>query len=98
MTGIYKEFRRPEKIVFTNNLEEHSEQWKVELKKKCGTVSDDALESLATVTFEDVNGKTKVTLHSTFATDAIRDGYIEQGMNEGWRESFNRLAAHVEKQ
>ena len=97
MSGTYREVLRPSKLVFTNELNEHSEEWKAQLKEKCGTQSDDALKSTATVTFEDLGGKTLVTLRSAFASNAIRDGYIKQGMNEGWGQSFERLESHVSK-
>jgi len=97
MHGEYLEFLRPEKLVFTNNLDEHSEEWKKELMQKCGTTSPEALNSVATVTFEEAGGKTKVTLRSTFKSDAIRDGYVKTGMNEGWGQSFERLDAHMQK-
>ena len=50
MHGEYLEFDRPNKVVFTNNLDEHSEEWKKELMQKCGTTSPEALNSVATVT------------------------------------------------
>jgi len=96
MKGEYREFRRPERLVFTSDLSEHSEKWKAEIKEACGSQNDDeVLVATATVTFEDVNGKTKVTLRSAFASDAVRDGYVKTGMNEGWEQSFERLEAHL---
>ncbi len=95
MSGIYIEFDRPKKLVYTNDLSDHSEKWKEELNVKCGTQSDEALKSLATITFEDVGGKTRVTLRSSFASNAIRDGYVKQGMNQGWSETFDRLESFV---
>ena len=96
MSGVYKEFKRPEKLVFTNNIIEHSEEWKANLRARCKSDNDqDVFTSTATLTFEDKGGKTLVTLRSTFVSDNIRDGYIETGMNQGWAESFDRLDAHV---
>lgn len=54
------------------------------------------LESLTTVTFHDVGGKTKVIVHASaapiepVATDMLR------GMNEGWSQSLERLADLIE--
>ena len=98
MHGEYLEFDRPKKIVYTNNLDEHSEEWKAMLREKCKSLLDnDVLISVATVTFEDNGDKTLVTLRSTFASNNIRDGYIEQGMNQGWAQSFDRLEEYVER-
>jgi len=95
MKGIYQEFVPPERIVFTSDLSEHSEKWKEQLFEHCGTRGDDALLSVATVTFDDLGGKTKITVRSRFASNAIRDGYVKTGMNEGWEQTFDRLASLV---
>ena len=40
---------------------------------------------------EDVGGKTKLTLVSTYPSKAVRDGMLEQGMEWGMREGYERL-------
>lgn len=96
MFGIYTEFKRPEKLVFNNDLSEHSEEWKANLRKRCKSDNDnEVFRGIVTLTFEDKGGKTLVTLRSTFASDNIRDGYVETGMNQGWSESFDRLEAYL---
>ncbi len=98
MFGMYEEFTRPEKLVFTNDLSDHSEEWKARLREKCRSLIDrDVLHSVATVTFEDKGDKTLVTLRSRYVSNNIRDGYIEQGMNQGWSQSFDRLEEYVER-
>src|SRR5205823_9575981 len=47
---------------------------------------------LETVTFEDVQGKTKLTDVSVFQTVEDRDGMLRSGMEEGATESMDRLA------
>ena len=48
-------------------------------------------DSLVTITFADRDGKTEMTFHqSGFVTDASRDGHVD-----GWRETFDDLAAHL---
>jgi uncharacterized protein YndB with AHSA1/START domain len=93
--GEYIEFVRPTKLVYTSHLDDHSEEWKAQLKKDAGIESDEVLRSTATVTFDDASGKTKVTLRATFASNAIRDGYVKTGMNEGWGQMFERLETHM---
>jgi uncharacterized protein YndB with AHSA1/START domain len=52
---------------------------------------------LGIVTFEEVNGKTKVTEKSVFESVADRDGMIAAGMEDGGYETMDRLAELVEK-
>ena len=49
------------------------------------------------VTFEDVEGRTKVTEKSVFESVEDRDGMVESGMEEGGPETMDRLAELVEK-
>jgi uncharacterized protein YndB with AHSA1/START domain len=48
------------------------------------------------VTFEDYEGKTKLTDHLVFQSVEDRDGMYNTGMQEGATESMNRLAELVE--
>lgn len=47
---------------------------------------------LATVTFEEHDGKTKLTDRSVFQTVEDRDGMLSSGMEQGANESMDRLA------
>ncbi|HWF45170.1 MAG TPA: SRPBCC domain-containing protein [Candidatus Kapabacteria bacterium] len=97
-SGVYKEFKRPEKLVFTSDLSEHSETWKARLRERYEGVTDRGLfQSVATVTFEEKGGKTLVTVRSRFASNNIRDAYVETGMNQGWSECFDRLGEYLER-
>ena len=53
---------------------------------------------LGIVTFEDLNGKTKLTEKSVFETVGDRDGMLKSGMEEGAPETMDRLAELVEKE
>jgi uncharacterized protein YndB with AHSA1/START domain len=76
--GIYREIVPQKLIVMTHAWEE---------KGKPGP------ETLVTVRFEDLGGRTKVTLEqSGFASDAERDGH-----RGGWSESLDLLAEHLAK-
>ena len=44
-----------------------------------------------TVTFEDLDGRTKVTNTSLFHTTEERDGMLESGMEKGLNESYEQL-------
>ena len=89
--GSYREIVRPERLAYTVDKSEYPEELKNELKKNCGTESEDVLHMLDTFTFEDVKGKTKLTLTMRVASDAIRDGYIRTRMEEGWGQSLDKL-------
>jgi uncharacterized protein YndB with AHSA1/START domain len=49
--------------------------------------------AVETLTLEDLNGQTRMTVTSVFDTAADRDGMLEPGAEEGARESWDRLAA-----
>ncbi len=81
MIGTFREIVRPERLVFT-----------AEALDQNGTA---VLEVLNTVTFEEKNGKTTLTLQAR-VTKAAGEGvsYLE-GMEAGWTQSLERLASHL---
>ena len=48
--------------------------------------------AMDTTTFEEVDGKTKLTQQSVFQSVEDRDGMVQSGMQEGASESMDRLA------
>jgi uncharacterized protein YndB with AHSA1/START domain len=52
---------------------------------------------ICTVTFEDVGGKTKLTVRTRFHSMAVRDAMVKMGMNEGWSLSLERLTELLPK-
>ena len=48
-------------------------------------------ESRATSTFEDLNGRTRVTVHVQFPSKQACDGALATGMEDGWLASYDRL-------
>jgi uncharacterized protein YndB with AHSA1/START domain len=78
--GEYLEIDRPRKLVFT---------WVRQDDKPAPWV-----DNVVTLTFEDLGGKTKFTLHhAVFGTQAIRDEHAL-----GWGECVDRLGSYVEGQ
>lgn len=74
--GVYREIAAPERLAFTYNTE--------------GEGIDDP-ETLVTVTFADLGGRTRLTLrHAAFATDASRLDH-----EGGWTGCLERFAAFV---
>jgi uncharacterized protein YndB with AHSA1/START domain len=83
MRGVYREVVAPERLVFTNFAVDADDQ--------------PMMDGLTTVTFSERDGKTEMVLH-TRATAlvplAIR---MIAGMEPGWRQSIERLAARLSR-
>jgi uncharacterized protein YndB with AHSA1/START domain len=81
-TGTYKEVTPPARLVYTEVF---------------GCLGQPDTSSLVTVTFAERNGVTTVTLHSLFDSLADRDAHIRVGVEKGWSECFEHLAAYLPK-
>ncbi len=94
--GVYLEVVENERLVMTDDCSEHPDEWhnlvNQNRDKKQGKPS---LESTNTVTFEDHDGKTKLTMWTRFDSTAVRDAMLKMGMSEGWGESLERLEAYL---
>jgi uncharacterized protein YndB with AHSA1/START domain len=77
--GVYHEVVEPERLVNTFIYEDDA-----------GTFEDRPV--LEAHTFEERDGRTTLTTVSTFGSFADRDGMSSAGMEEGARESLDRLA------
>ena len=53
-------------------------------------------ESIETASLQEHDGQTTLTLHSRFQSAADRDGIMQSGMEEGARETHDRLAERIE--
>jgi uncharacterized protein YndB with AHSA1/START domain len=84
--GIYREIVPPERLVFTDSFAD--EQGNIVPASYYG-MGDLPMEFLVTLTFEDLGGKTKMTLiHS-----GLPAGEMGEATAAGWNESFDKLAA-----
>lgn len=90
--GVYREVVKPERLVMTMDCSEHPDEWQdlVKPNRQKGE-RNPAGEMLSTVTFEELDGKTKVTVRTRFNSAAIRDSMLKMGMTEGWSQSLDRL-------
>ena len=79
--GEFVELVRPEKIVFVNNA-----------RDLAGTL---LLEGMTTVLFAEEAGKTKMTLHTRVKGHVPMAPMMLKGMEMGWSQSLERLAALV---
>jgi uncharacterized protein YndB with AHSA1/START domain len=83
--GVYREIVPFERIVVTDSFAD--EDGNVVPATHYGMTGDFPLEMLITVTFEDQDGKTKMTLrHEGLPTSDIQDA------GSGWNQSFDKLA------
>jgi uncharacterized protein YndB with AHSA1/START domain len=92
MKGVYREVVAPERLVYTVDLSEHPETWHDQIDPgRDRTQARPALECVTSVTFVEEAGKTKLTVRMRFASPAVRDAFLKNGMEAGWTESFVRL-------
>ncbi len=84
MKGVFHEIVEPERLVFTSSALEDEK-------------GNPQLVVLTTVTFAEVNGKTKLTLQADVVKSTPAAAGALAGMEQGWRESLGRLAAHLAK-
>jgi len=90
-TGVYKEIIPMEKIVFSDSFAD--EKGDIVPAAYYGMQGNFPLEMLVTVTFEKFEGnKTKMTLKH----EGIPKGEHFAGANQGWNESFDKLAESIE--
>jgi uncharacterized protein YndB with AHSA1/START domain len=90
-TGVYREIVEPERIVCTDSFADA--QGNVVPASHYGMTGDVPIEMLITVTFEGRDGKTRMTLrHAGLPAGEHRDG-----ANQGWNQSFDKLAEYVVK-
>jgi uncharacterized protein YndB with AHSA1/START domain len=79
MGGVFREIVEPERLVFTATA----------LFDEAGHPQ---LENLNTVTFEESNGKTKLTLHVRVLKATPAADMALAGMEPGWNQTLDRLA------
>ena len=89
ITGVYREIVPMERIVSTDSFAD--EKGNVVPGPHYGMSSDFPLEMLVTVTFEEHDGKTKMTLRHV----GFPSGAESQGAEQGWNQSFDKLAEEL---
>ena len=80
--GVFHEIVEPERLVFTTSTFEDE-------------AGNPQLEVLNTVTFAELGGKTKLTLQAVVVKLAPAVAAALAGMEEGWSQSLDRLAASL---
>ncbi len=98
LKGVFREVVRPERLVMTMDHSELGEDWQDLINPN--RAKDDhnpAGEVVSTVTFEEIGARTKLTVRIRFDSPEIRNAFVKLGMNEGWSQSLDCLAALLAK-
>ena len=82
MTGEFKEVEEPEKLVFTGNAI-------IEGKE--------VLQHLCTVTFDEKDGKTQMTVHIVVTRTTPEAAGPLSGMEMGWNQQLDKLGEFLQK-
>jgi uncharacterized protein YndB with AHSA1/START domain len=88
-TGVYREIVPYERIVATDSFAD--ENGNVVPATDYGITDDFPLETVLTVTFEDLGGKTKLTVRH----EGMPAGEMAEGAEVGWKETLDKLAASL---
>lgn len=82
MTGTVEEVQEPEKLVFTANA-----------------IMNDKpiLEHRTTVTLDEENGRTKMTVHIIVTMTTPEAAGALQGMEMGWNQQLDKLGEHLDQ-
>jgi uncharacterized protein YndB with AHSA1/START domain len=83
MFGVYQEIVRPERLVFTSGA----------LDKE----GNPLFEVLTIVTFAEQGTKTKLTMHAKVISSTPAAAPMLAGMEEGWKQTLDRLAEYIAK-
>jgi uncharacterized protein YndB with AHSA1/START domain len=98
LKGVFREVVRPERLAMTMDHSELGEDWQDLINPN--RAKDDhnpAGEVVSTVTFEEIGARTKLTVRIRFDSPEIRNAFVKLGMNEGWSQSLDCLAALLAK-
>jgi uncharacterized protein YndB with AHSA1/START domain len=90
--GVYREIVPPERIVVTDYFAD--EQGNMVPATDYGMSAEWPNEALITATFENENGKTKLTMRQQVGAASAED---RGGAEQGWGESFDRLAEYLKQ-
>ncbi len=98
LKGEYLEVVRPNRLVFTMDHSELPDSWHDLVNPNRAKGNHNAPGDVAsTVIFDQVGGRTKLTIRTRFESVAIRNAMLKLGMNEGWSESLDCLGALLAK-
>ncbi len=82
--GIYDEIEAPERLVYTDYFSDAE-----------GNINTEMPSTQAILTFEEVDGSTRVTSRSVYTTEDGLKTVMDMGMLQGITETWDRLAEHL---
>jgi len=82
--SVYKEIVKPERIVYIDTFTDEA-----------GTHNPNMPELHVELEFIDEDGKTKVVSRTTFATAEQLQQVVDMGMEQGFKETWDRLAEYL---
>ena len=92
--GVYREVAQPHRLVWTIDHSELSEQWHDLVNpNRDRSKAKPAYELISTISFEERDGQTTLTIRTQFESPDLRDAFLKIGMAEGWSQSLQRLEA-----
>ncbi|MBB6098643.1 uncharacterized protein YndB with AHSA1/START domain [Deinobacterium chartae] len=85
--AIYHEIEAPTRIVYTDHFSDAQAR-----------INETMPSTRITLTFEDVEGGTKIISHATYSSEEALKTVMDMGMLQGVTETWDRLAEHLESQ
>jgi uncharacterized protein YndB with AHSA1/START domain len=82
MTGVFQEVIPPERLAF--------------ISTPLNANGKPILETVTTVVFDEVQGKTRVTVHVVVTSSTPEAATALAGIDEGWRQTLDRLSEHIQ--
>jgi uncharacterized protein YndB with AHSA1/START domain len=93
ISGEYRNVVEPETLAMTVDCCGHPREWHDLVNANGGTGKKNAPgDVMQTVTFDNLDGKTRLAILMRFESVAVRNAMIKIGMHEGWSQSLDRLA------
>jgi uncharacterized protein YndB with AHSA1/START domain len=92
VVGEFVEVDPPSRLVFTESADEAPDEWRATLDAyRSATPAGTPLRMVVTVSFEERDGGTQLTVATTFTSDDDRDAVMRMGAVSGWSESLEKL-------
>lgn len=95
LSCLVVERQEPERLVLSLDTRDHPREWLEQLDACRKTPTGRALLLRVTVTFDEHDGKTKVTIVNLFESEDEREAASRLGHLEGWAQSLVRLEQHL---
>jgi uncharacterized protein YndB with AHSA1/START domain len=95
--GVYGQVQPPEHFTSTVDVTDHPDEWFDQIDPGRDRSKGKPHYELGwDIRFaETKDGKTTVTIRSSFPSKYIRDRFVKTGMNQGWSESLERFDAEL---